>query len=48
MDVKFKSFMPIHRLEWEIPFSVIPHSKVGNKPERGIGETHAAATLNGP
>jgi len=27
---------------------VIPHSDVGNKPERGIGETHGAATLNGP
>jgi len=27
---------------------VIPHSEVGNKPERGIGETHGAATLNGP
>jgi len=27
---------------------VIPHSEVGDKPERGIGETHGAATLNGP
>jgi len=25
---------------------VIPHSEVGDKPERGIGETHGAATLN--
>jgi len=37
---------------------VIPHSEVGDKPERGIGETHSArggsdsvggaGTLNGP
>jgi len=27
---------------------VIPHSEVGDKPERGIGKTHGAATLNGP
>jgi len=31
-----------------IPSGVIPHSKVGNKTERGIGKTHGAATLNGP
>jgi hypothetical protein len=27
---------------------VMPHSKVGDKPDRGIGETHGTATLNGP
>jgi len=29
-------------LQMEKIFDVIPHSEVGDKPERGIGETHSA------
>jgi len=38
----------IYLLRSRILLKVFPHSKVGDKPERGIGETHGAATLNGP
>jgi len=35
------------KVNWSITPHVIPHSEVRNKPERGIGETQGAATLNG-